>query len=597
MERRADLDFIKGFSILAVIFYHIGILPFGYLGVDVFFVISGFLIVPPVLSQIRNGEFRYLPWLWRRFKRFLPLVVIVCAVSLIIGYFLMMPDDYENLAQSSTASELFANNILLSITTRDYWASANEYKPLLALWYLGIIAQFFVIFPLIFICIKKTITSSFNQRNSIISLCVIALISFILYTLPIFDPSQKFYYLPFRIWELCIGALAFYSPIKNNNTHPYLYITLSAFLLVILSLCPVSLNDINNITIIGASTEDAGHNAAKQLMLITTVIVSVFLIKQKISLKAPLILIAYIGRMSLSLFIWHQVVLAFMRYSFTDITTFSLLAIYLVCVFVISIASYQWIEKMKITGIFCKVVLFASWLCVLGVSLFIYYRAGVLKDVPEMGVTTENPYTVRNTEYIDRIYAYNQPFATDKIKVLVIGNSFARDFICCLEEWDKSRKLDISYMPDAIIGDKRFNDADVLFFFGDKKYIPEWVWNSITPDCEVYGIGTKNFGKTFGQIYRKKGSDTYYNASVPMPILLKKTNDEWKKSWDNHYIDFVAASLNENGEIRIFTPDSMIISFDCMHLSPAGAAYFASRLGFDEIFDINEQKKQTLAGI
>lgn len=588
MERRIDLDLIKGFSIIAIIFYHIGLLPYGYLGVDVFLVISGFLIIPPVLNKISSNDFHYFPWLWKRFKRFLPLVVIVCATSLIIGYFVMIPEDYENLAQSSVASEIFANNILLAITSKNYWANPNKYKPLLALWYLGVVAQFFVLFPLIFTCIVKFVKTAMREKIISISLYAITIISFILYLLPIFDFNQKFYYLPFRIWEFCIGACAFYiAKHHKTNYSNYLYIILLILLLIIFSLNHASFNEINRIDIVGSYVEPNLIELPKPLLLIATALLSSALILKNMRVKKLWSCVAYLGKMSLSLFVWHQVILAFLIYSLVEELSFSWLIIYLILTLFISTISYKWIERIKLEKTISKCLLALSWLVVFCTSLFICQRAGVLRDTPEMGVTIENPPTAKSNAYIFRINSYDRPFSTDKTKVLVIGNSFACDFAFCLETWDKTKLLEISYMHEPVKGDNRFNETDYIFIFGDKKNVPEWVWKSISPKCEVYGIGTKTFGRTLGTVYAKKGTDNYYDASLPIPELLKETNEAWKENWGDHFIDFLDASLNEKGEIRIFTPDSMFISFDCKHLAPAGAGYFSTRLGFDEIFHAN----------
>lgn len=108
LENRWEyLDSLKGISIIAIILYHLGILRFGYLGVDVFFVISGFLAVPKVMKKIENGKFKYFKYIAERFFRFLPLVLIACTACLLIGFFCMLPDDYENLSESVIASTFF----------------------------------------------------------------------------------------------------------------------------------------------------------------------------------------------------------------------------------------------------------------------------------------------------------------------------------------------------------------------------------------------------------------------------------------------------------------------------------------------------------
>lgn len=108
--RRSDLDFLKGLSIIAVILYHVGILPYGFLGVECFLVISGFLLIPKLSKQIVDKDFHYFPWLWKRLYRIWPITLCASIVCLAIGYWCLIPDSYKNICQSIVASDLFANN-------------------------------------------------------------------------------------------------------------------------------------------------------------------------------------------------------------------------------------------------------------------------------------------------------------------------------------------------------------------------------------------------------------------------------------------------------------------------------------------------------
>lgn len=163
--RRNDIDLLKGIAIITVVLYHIGILESGYLGVDVFFVIAGFLTVPSILKKLDGNQFSYVKFLWTRVIRFLPTILIVSAICLIIGYFFWLPDDYENLSESIIASTAFSNNILAAITTKDYWNSVNDYKPLMHMWYLGILMEFYLIFPVIAIILKKAFLKKQMVKN------------------------------------------------------------------------------------------------------------------------------------------------------------------------------------------------------------------------------------------------------------------------------------------------------------------------------------------------------------------------------------------------------------------------------------------------
>ena len=153
--RRTDIDLMKGIAIIAVVLYHIGLLESGYLGVDVFFVIAGFLTISDILIRIENDNFSYFKFIWNRVMRLLPAVLISAAVCLLVGYFFWLPDDYENLAESIIASIAFSNNILSGITTKNYWNAVNDYKPLMHFWYLGILMEFYLTVPLLTIFLKK----------------------------------------------------------------------------------------------------------------------------------------------------------------------------------------------------------------------------------------------------------------------------------------------------------------------------------------------------------------------------------------------------------------------------------------------------------
>ena len=144
---RNDIDAWKGFAILAVVLYHLGILKTGYLGVDLFLVINGYLIIPSLTAKINERCFSYFGFLKKRLLRLAPLVIIASSVCLAVGYSGMLPDDYENLSETAVASNFFSQNILASITTKDYWKSSNAFSPLMHMWFVGILIEFYVAFP------------------------------------------------------------------------------------------------------------------------------------------------------------------------------------------------------------------------------------------------------------------------------------------------------------------------------------------------------------------------------------------------------------------------------------------------------------------
>lgn len=122
----------------------------------------------------------------------------------------MLPDDYENMAQSVIATNFFGNNVLQAITTKNYWDVGNDYKPLMHTWYVGLLMQFYIVVPLILFALGRMIKNIDKRTKTFVwAISLIGLVSLLLYLISSND-AQRFYYLPFRLYEFCAGALVFY---------------------------------------------------------------------------------------------------------------------------------------------------------------------------------------------------------------------------------------------------------------------------------------------------------------------------------------------------------------------------------------------------
>ena len=122
-------------------YYGGGGLTSGYLGVDIFLVVSGYFMMKSIIRAMRENRFSYWKYLKGRIARLWPMILITAAIALGVGAFTMLPDDFENLSQSVIASNVFANNVLSYITTGNYWDVANVFKPLMHTWYVGVLLQ------------------------------------------------------------------------------------------------------------------------------------------------------------------------------------------------------------------------------------------------------------------------------------------------------------------------------------------------------------------------------------------------------------------------------------------------------------------------
>ena len=138
-KRSYRFDLLKTIAIIGVILYHSGNMENGYLGVEVFLVISGYFLMKNYLQKTDKGSFNTVQFIANRILRLWPLLLTVIFLCLLVGYFKMLPDDFENLGESAAASSIFANNILAAITTKNYWNLSNNFKPLMHLWYVGVL--------------------------------------------------------------------------------------------------------------------------------------------------------------------------------------------------------------------------------------------------------------------------------------------------------------------------------------------------------------------------------------------------------------------------------------------------------------------------
>ena len=201
---RPDIDGLRAVAVLPVLFFHAGVEPFsgGFIGVDVFFVISGFLITSLVMADIRKERFSILHFYERRARRILPALFAVMAASLAIGWVIMTPRDFDELARSAAATTLFGANIYFW-QALDYFSTAADFRLLLHTWSLAVEEQFYLFWPLFLLFVAR----SGARALMLTTLVVLAgsLLLSIFLTGPM--PVTSFYLLPTRAWELLLGAV------------------------------------------------------------------------------------------------------------------------------------------------------------------------------------------------------------------------------------------------------------------------------------------------------------------------------------------------------------------------------------------------------
>jgi len=204
LNYRPEIDGLRTVAVIPVILFHSGLgLPGGFIGVDVFFVISGFLIGSILIEErIKTGRISILGFYERRARRIIPALVFVIIACLPLAWMLMLPSELELFGRSMAATMLFVSNVLFWQNS-GYFAPATELMPLLHTWSLAVEEQYYILFPLFLIIVWKLGRS---WVGALLLACVIC--SFVLGELASHtSPSAAFYLLPTRAWELLIGAL------------------------------------------------------------------------------------------------------------------------------------------------------------------------------------------------------------------------------------------------------------------------------------------------------------------------------------------------------------------------------------------------------
>ncbi|MES2686419.1 MAG: acyltransferase family protein [Pseudomonadota bacterium] len=226
---RPDIDGLRAVAVLAVLGFHFtpGLIKGGFVGVDIFFVISGYLITNVLLRSLSDGHFSIADFYSRRVRRIFPALIAIFAASYILGWFTLYSDEYRDLGKHMLAGAAFLSNFTL-LNEGGYFDRAAEAKPLLHLWSLGIEEQFYIFWPLVLWFAHK------RQLNLFIISLFIALVSFYLNIATLRGhPLAAFYSPATRAWELLSGGLLAYftktlppaEPIRTNISQSFFWTT------------------------------------------------------------------------------------------------------------------------------------------------------------------------------------------------------------------------------------------------------------------------------------------------------------------------------------------------------------------------------------
>ena len=350
MTYRPDIDGLRAVAVIAVILFHLNAnwLPGGFLGVDIFFVISGYLIGGILYRELSTGTFSLKRFYLRRMRRILPAFFAVVVFTLIVGAQLMVPGSDEwNTARSSAKWSVFFGGNFFSALNTDYFAPTVEVQPLNHLWSLAVEEQFYFIYPLILWAIMGIIKRILPPASSSLTRCVnvvltaLAIASFALAFLPISLHGTALvpYYLPhLRFGELLIGAILAVA-VAQGNLQPSAKTATFVGSLSILVLIACLVLPFPNTT-----PWFPGFAAALPCIASAGIIYAgarPYWFASALSHRA----VVFVGKISYSLYLWHWPLLAFAHYALGRELSNTVLAATALLIVLLSLASYYLIEQ------------------------------------------------------------------------------------------------------------------------------------------------------------------------------------------------------------------------------------------------------------
>ena len=576
---RKEIDGLRALAVIPVILFHAGFKTFtgGFIGVDVFFVISGYLITSIILHDQQRDKFSLLRFYERRARRILPALFLVMAVTCIFAYVWMLPDELKNFGQSLVSTTFFSNNILLALTA-DYWALASEFKPLLHTWSLGVEEQYYLLFPLLMILGWKLF-----RRHLAVVLGVAAILSFSAANWGLFKkPELTFYLLPTRAWEILVGALAaFYMAGKKNANGKHLFNELlsgTGLCLIVASVFFMGR---------GPASHDIFYLAAPTL---GTALIILFSSEHTVAGRilgwGPVV---GVGLISYSAYLWHQPLFSLARVYSKEPPGMAISTALLIVTFLLAYMTWRFIEtpcrdreKVNRTTIF-SFALVAS-LAFASFGFYLDHNYGLVSRVYDTSRVKAADLDKRI--YNQRVFQKKRDsFPSDgNLKVVVVGNSFGRDFVNMTTETFDLKNVDIVYRDDFSeciapfenkTAEALYNASDIIVFAsGDvnERCLADNIRFTRERNKELFYIGTKSFGYNLNWIARLQPRDrgNQWNR-IPRDVLEFDVKASRTVPRDN-YISLIKPIVRD-GYIPITDTDGRPISIDRTHITKYGAMF------------------------
>jgi len=620
LQYRADIDGLRAIAVLAVMFYHFGIPGFtgGFVGVDIFFVISGFLITSILQKEINEGRFSIARFYERRIRRIFPALYPVLLFCFIGGAYLFRVHAFMELAQSVAATALFLSNELFRYKSSDYFGSPSAKWPLLHTWSLAVEEQFYIVFPLFLFAINKYI-----KKHYLYWICASAIISFVASVYGVYiSKTATFYLAPTRAWEFLVGtilALQVFPLIKNHVLKNLLGVLGIALL-------------VSSIFYFNEKTLFPGLTAILPVLGASLIIYSGQGGDERIGRFLSLKPFVFTGLISYSLYLWHWPLFVFMKYYLVrDLNSLEIVGL-IVLTFIASILSWQFVEKpfrVKPSLLSDRPSLFVVSGILMAVAVIAGSFVQVKKGLPERFLDTPILYamekdTLYNSINIKHVNPIWLGLSNKSPSVLLWGDSHAQALTVALSSV-LSRNGKSGYVisggscPPVFIGNKENKGwteqeyNDIIYYISSHQELKTIIlaagWSSYSKS-QGFKIQMQKTVNTLLNLKRKVvlvadvpemkydiphaifiayRTNRQLNDILPDPISdLLPTHTQYleqnkenltifKKLLANQNVTIVypGSIIFENGHFNVLK-NNKLLYIDCSHLSSYGSLYVAS---------------------
>ncbi|MBK2267811.1 acyltransferase [Francisella philomiragia] len=461
IKYRKDIDGLRAFAVLSVVLFHLNIswIKSGFLGVDIFFVISGFLITKIIVRDLQDGSFSIKNFYLRRIRRILPALIFVLAFSSFFAWLILLPQDLLNYAKSMVSAIASISNLFFFKTLNfGYFATDSSIIPLLHTWSLGVEEQFYIAWPVILIILFKLNTSSKKYLLTITLLLIIVSVAIFFY-----KHFPKFYYMPInRGFELLFGCFLAISLNNRQQKSPNkTLLDIYSFVSLILMAIPIFLISVNYpsfwmiVTCLGATLFIYSGSLGY-----TPFINRLFSIKPFVA----------IGVISYSLYLWHWPIIAYINYLSIEKTTLVCVVIFTISILLATL-TYIFIEKpFRYRIIFSfKKSIFILWIIPLVISISFYAASkhqgfGFNKEAVNLNLNFYSSQSL-NLDQCNTGENYNLneinnncffgTISKDHTDILVLGDSHAMAYEGMINVWLKNLKLKGYIYTKSLTGDPK----------------------------------------------------------------------------------------------------------------------------------------------